>query len=216
MTPLRELFDGAGDGVAVIDGNYRLIYWNRSAEEILGYTAEEAVGKTCFDIFKGLGERGTIVCSPDCSLLQCAFRGEKIHSFNLLTPHKEGRTVWLNLSTLYVRKFEGQPGAVVHMFRDVDRLQRAQQLLGEFLLRASEVATRIPLPQRASPPQSRLTKRERQVLALLGQGLSAKDIASKLAIRETTARNHIQNILAKLGLHSRLEAALYALERDIA
>lgn len=212
---LKELFAGAGDGVAVIDADYRVIYWNRSAQEILGYAPEEAVGRPCFDVFKGMADRGGIVCGPECSLLSCALRGEKIHSFNLLTQRQDGRQLWLNLSTMFMEDFEGQPNVVVHMFRDIDRLQRAQELLGEFLLRASELAA--PLPQRArGQGQEKLTKRERQVLTLLAQGLTAKEIARQLTVSEATARNHIQNVLSKLGLHSRLEAALYAIERGLA
>jgi DNA-binding NarL/FixJ family response regulator len=58
-----------------------------------------------------------------------------------------------------------------------------------------------------------LTVREEEVLALLGEGLSSKQIAQRLTVTEATARNHIQSILSKLGVHSRLEAALYARER---
>ena len=53
-----------------------------------------------------------------------------------------------------------------------------------------------------------LTKRERQVLALLERGYSTKDIARELDICEVTARNHIQGVLSKLGVHSRLAAVL--------
>ena len=199
MTPLRELFDQAGDGVTVIDTTSdRVIYWNRSAQGILGYPPMEAMGMACFDVFKGLGEGGTAICGPDCSVLQCAFRGGRIHSFNLLTPHKGRNAIWLSMSTLYVR--------------DIDRLMRAQELVGEFVSRASEMATGVPRsPHKASQEaQTELTKRERQVLDLLRKGLSTKDVADRLTISETTARNHIQNILSKLGVHSRLEAALNA------
>ena len=214
MTSLVELFEGAGDGVAVIDPGYRIIYWNAAAEEIVGYSRDEAVGHTCFDVFQGMGERGTIVCGPECSIMSCAFRGERIHSFNLLSSHRDGRRLWLNMSTMFLREFDGHADVVVHMFRDIDRLGRADALLGEFLIRGLEVAAPVPLPHRIQAEQrEKLTKREREVLQLIAQGLSAKDIARRLTVSEATARNHIQSILNKLGVHSRLEAALYAIER---
>lgn len=55
-----------------------------------------------------------------------------------------------------------------------------------------------------------LTDRERQVLAVLGEGLTNKEIAARLFISENTVKNHVHNILDKLGLHSRTEAALLA------
>jgi len=62
---------------------------------------------------------------------------------------------------------------------------------------------------------SRLTRRERQVLALLAEGYDKDAIALELAISPQTARTHVQNILAKLGLHSRLEAAAFARQHPI-
>jgi DNA-binding NarL/FixJ family response regulator len=62
---------------------------------------------------------------------------------------------------------------------------------------------------------SKLTRRERQVLALLADGSDKDAIAVELAISPQTARTHVQNILAKLGLHSRLEAAAFARKHPI-
>lgn len=56
----------------------------------------------------------------------------------------------------------------------------------------------------------RLTKREREVLALLSDGVENDGIAQALVISPETARTHIQNVLGKLGVHSRLEAAAFA------
>jgi DNA-binding NarL/FixJ family response regulator len=56
---------------------------------------------------------------------------------------------------------------------------------------------------------SRLTRREREVLALMMQGADNAIIAQTLTISPETARTHIQNILGKLGLHSRLEAVAF-------
>ena len=62
---------------------------------------------------------------------------------------------------------------------------------------------------------SQLTRRERQVLAMLARGADNRAIAEALAISPDTARTHIQNLLGKLGLHSRLEAAAFAVQRGL-
>ena len=60
-----------------------------------------------------------------------------------------------------------------------------------------------------------LTDREREVLSLLARGMSNKDIAASLFITERTARTYVSNILGKLGLASRTQAALYAVEHKL-
>ena len=60
-----------------------------------------------------------------------------------------------------------------------------------------------------------LSEREQQVLRLLTSGEGTSSIAKELTISKTTARNHIQNILAKLGVHTRLEAVAHALRHRI-
>jgi DNA-binding NarL/FixJ family response regulator len=67
----------------------------------------------------------------------------------------------------------------------------------------------------AAPPVDPLTERELEVLALVGRGRSNKEIATELGITERTARTHVSNILGKLGLASRTQAALYAVERKL-
>ena len=72
---------------------------------------------------------------------------------------------------------------------------------------------RIPLPGQAAPqpsPAGNLTKRERQVLTLLADGLSNRSIAQELFISEKTVSVHITHILAKLDVTNRTEAAAAA------
>jgi DNA-binding NarL/FixJ family response regulator len=68
----------------------------------------------------------------------------------------------------------------------------------------------VMLPRRAtaSPPAVpvSLTPRQRQVLALLADGVPAKVIATRLGLAEATVRNHIRAVLVALGTHSQLEA----------
>ncbi len=71
---------------------------------------------------------------------------------------------------------------------------------------AARLLREVPAPN--SPEQ--LTNRETDVLRLLAQGLANKEIAAELAIGEKTVKTHVSNILAKLGVVSRTQAALYA------
>ena len=69
------------------------------------------------------------------------------------------------------------------------------------------------LPGRKPIPQQRrrahqLTERERTVLELLARGFATRQIVRRLGVSESTVRTHVQNILAKLGVHSRLQAVV--------
>lgn len=67
----------------------------------------------------------------------------------------------------------------------------------------------------ATHPEDALSPREREVLRLLGRGLSNKDIAAELGMAEKTARAHVSSILQKLGFAGRTQAALYARDHGL-
>jgi DNA-binding NarL/FixJ family response regulator len=69
--------------------------------------------------------------------------------------------------------------------------------------------------RRDEEPVEPLTPREKEVLAQLGKGASNKELAYELSITERTARTHVSNILGKLGLASRTQAALWAVEHKL-
>jgi DNA-binding NarL/FixJ family response regulator len=56
----------------------------------------------------------------------------------------------------------------------------------------------------------RMTKREREVIELIGEGLSNKEIAQRLNIAAHTVKSHVRNVMEKLTLHTRLQIAAYA------
>jgi DNA-binding NarL/FixJ family response regulator len=60
-----------------------------------------------------------------------------------------------------------------------------------------------------------MTGRELEVLRVVGAGKANKEIAAELGISERTARTHVSNILSKLGLHSRTQAALWAVREGL-
>ena len=70
-------------------------------------------------------------------------------------------------------------------------------------------------PQRPDPPisVSPLTAREKEIIHLLSNGFAALNIAAKLNLSHATVRNHIQNILRKLEVHSQVEAISVAFRR---
>ena len=85
----------------------------------------------------------------------------------------------------------------------------ASKLLTEFtnLSKRADERTTVPTP--------RLTDRELEVLRLVAQGKSNREIAEDLFISENTVKNHVRNILEKLHLHTRMEAVMYAVREKL-
>jgi non-specific serine/threonine protein kinase len=80
---------------------------------------------------------------------------------------------------------------------------------------ADEPAACRQLSQRTLPAPV-LTRREREVAALVARGLSNRQIAAELSITERTAENHVEHILTKLGFRSRAQVAAWVVERALA
>ncbi|EWT00835.1 chemotaxis protein CheY [Intrasporangium oryzae NRRL B-24470] len=89
----------------------------------------------------------------------------------------------------------------------------ASKLLTEFTL-ISERAS-APSPPTPGLELPRLTQRELDILKLVARGRLNREIATELFISENTVRNHIRNILDKLQMHSRMEAAMYAVRQRL-
>ena len=77
------------------------------------------------------------------------------------------------------------------------------------------LANRIRSRREIVPGHEPLTDREREVLGLVAKGHSNKEIATLLDITERTARTHVSNILGKLDLASRTQAALWSIEHKV-
>jgi len=114
-----------------------------------------------------------------------------------------------------------QAGAAGYLLKDVEPRELARAIraahAGEALLDpavAARLVDAIAQPPGESPPD-RLTARERQVLALIGRGLSNKLIARELGISEKTVKTHVGHVLAKLGVSDRTQAALHAVRAGL-
>jgi DNA-binding NarL/FixJ family response regulator len=104
-------------------------------------------------------------------------------------------------------------GAIGYLLKDTqaDELCRAIKAAAEGQVQLSpQAAARLMREVRAPESPETLTDREVDVLRLLAEGYANKEIARELGIGEKTVKTHVSNILAKLGVQSRTQAALYA------
>jgi PAS domain S-box-containing protein len=205
---LDALLTSTADGVCAVGVDGRIVFWNRSAERLLGHTAREVVGKPCCDVFVGRDLAGNRLCYQGCHVQTLVRRGDTVEHFEMATRTKAGRPVWLDISILAVAGARRDATTTVHLFRDVTTAHEVETLVRERL------AQMQPPPEDDQPP-SDLTARELTILRLMAGGASTRAMAEKLHVSPVTVRNHVQHILGKLGVHSRLEAAAYATRRGL-
>ncbi len=105
---------------------------------------------------------------------------------------------------------EAEPADLAEAIRKVHR--------GESILHPN-IAARLMQDVAAATPRAHrtdLTRREREVLRLIAQGMSNRQIASELSVAEKTVKTHVSSVLAKLGVSDRTQAALYAVQHGLA
>lgn len=197
------------DGVFIVDNDQR----------ILGHAPDKAVGRLCYEVVGGRDPRNSRFCRRNCPVIANARKGRPTPDYDVLCSTSEGEIKWLNVSVA-VHRNGASPFLVLHLFRDVTHRRRIEgfaqkasiairQLLNEVGVDSTGQAVSGPTPG------PKLSRREAEVLRLLAASLTTKQIADALGIKPVTARNHITRLLNKLGVESRLQAVLYACERQL-
>jgi PAS domain S-box-containing protein len=198
-TSLDQALSRTGDGAFVVNSEGRILQWNRAAEKILGYAGREVIGRACCELMAGRDESGNRLCYRGCHVQNLVKMGETIQSFDMQTRTKAGRPVWVNMSILVSSNGNGS-ALTIHLFRDVTATKELLNLVQE----------RLAAPATTPESSAELTRRELEILRLLATGADTKSAAEGLHVSPATVRNHVQNILSKLGVHSRLQAVAYA------
>ena len=227
----RECFDtlcNTGDGVYIVDAGKRIVRWNKGAERILKYAESDVLNRECYRVISGRSFSDKPFCGQNCRIHSGVLKGIPQKNFDFLTLTSDGEPLWLNVSI--VAPSNADDPFIAHIFRDVTKEKKTALALDTFLYNIGShsaasrenpaekpamrhlEAARHPAPDRLP---ATLSGREIEVLTLLAEGLSTKSLAQKLSISHFTARNHIQNILVKLELHSKAQAVSYAFKKGI-
>jgi DNA-binding CsgD family transcriptional regulator len=160
--------------------------WNPECERITGIAAGDAEGRPCWDVIGGHDADGGIVCHPGCSIARLAQQGWPARCTDLHMRTRYGPKR-VTISTIVLR--DDADLTVLHPLREATE--------------GAPAAT-------AADPRPCLTRRQREILYLLVEGIRVRQIATRLTLSETTVRNHIRAILRELGAHSQLEAVARA------
>ncbi len=208
LADLLDVLARTGDAMIAIDGRLRIIAWNEAATGLFGYTAEEAMGRSCHEVLCWRDRCGDVVCDGSCPAAEAGDPDEVMETRDVLGRSAAGTTLWLNASTITPPEALRGRCRLVHLVREVAVPPELERLIVERLGGWS------PASDSDDGRLDVLTNREREVLTLLTEGLDGAAIAERLVLSPATVRNHIQHILSRLGVHSRAEAVALALRRD--
>jgi len=207
LVALLDVMGRTADAMVAIGPDLRVIAWNDAATKLLGYTPQEVLGRPCHEILCWRDRCGDAVCEGMCPALEPGDEDEVIGTKEVLGRSASGATLWLSASTIVPPLELRDECRLVHLIREVSFPPELERLVVERL------GGRTPGTVEINEHLAVLTPRERDVLELLTEGLDGAAIAERLYLSPATVRNHIQHILAKLGVHSRVEAVALALRR---
>jgi PAS domain S-box-containing protein len=209
LRELTELLESTADGAFAVNSNLEIVYWNQAAQEILGFDQDSTIGHPCYQVLQGLDEGNRPFCKAFCRVADAMSKREPVTSYDMRALTSKGDRQWLNMSVVYQQGAEDEDALIIHLFRDRMHNKDFETLFSRVLeaaLNGNGLPAEVSTSNDARSLFEELTAREREVLALLAEGLSTRDIAQRLVISPNTVRNHVQHILQKLHVHSRAEA----------
>jgi len=217
VSQLFDALEDAADGAFVVDDKLRIAYWNKTAETILGFDKDDVTSHFCYQLLRGCDEKGHLICKARCQVAKLSLNSKPVPNYDIHVTTKGRENHWLNMSvfTYRIGKANGKK-MIVHFFHDLN----GKKFDGEVLAQLIELINHSPNVSAKNgtgmePGSATLTLREREIISLMAKGHGTKEIANLLSVSSNTIRNHIQHILQKFQVHTRLEAVIYAIEHDL-
>jgi DNA-binding CsgD family transcriptional regulator len=195
-----------GEAVFATDGADRIILWNKGCEALLGVPSRRVLGKPCYEVMCGRDGNGNLYCHRNCAVAYQARekKDDPVRRFPLTVKTGEGTTRRISSAMFAIPSYHRALTTLVHVLR-------AEASMPE----TAGVSEPLVPMQDFEGGVTVLTPRETEILACLADGVSTPSIARRLGIATVTVRNHIQSVLQKLEVHSKLEAVVLAHKRRL-
>lgn len=205
-----DLIAHSATAAFAIDRHDRVVYWNEGAERMLGWKASEVVGRFCFDVIEGRDPFGNMYCNRSCPIFTGASVNATIEPFWIEVANKQGGRNRVVVRAIPLPGPGDSFSCLMHLMEHGDSTELDKLLKSLRSFASGEKHVPLPEPALSVSP---LTAREREILQLLSNGYAALNIAARLNLSHATVRNHIQNMLRKLDVHSQVEAIAVSFRR---
>lgn len=208
-----NVLNAASCGAYAVDLDRTILFWNRSAERILGHKAEEVVGLRCCRPLQDLPEEdSTLICLDGCPSVEFARAGLIPPVMHARMLCASGQSKLLAVTPLVTPLTQVDRTVLVRLFHEPDDVAKA----GTVAKTAGD-ALGGPPPQAPNglavdTPDGAvsLTVRETEVLRLVSRGMSTREIASGLHLSTHTVQNYVRNAREKLQARTKLAAVMAA------
>jgi DNA-binding CsgD family transcriptional regulator len=187
--------------VTTSDGT--ISYLNPRAETLIGHSAAACAGHPCHLVISGRTLEGAPLCVPRCRVRRLASRHQEMAPIPMRVAAAGGGQREVTVVVIHATDHQ-----LVHCVVDAVTHARLREFIDHVARRAMHDTMRRRMQNDI------LTPREREILLLLEQGVTQKEIAARLIVSYTTVRNHVQHILGKLGVHSIMEAIAVSLTEE--
>ena len=119
----RIILDSIADGVFTVDKDWKIVSYNRAAENITGIRKEEAIGRYCWEVFKAS------ICEQRCSLRQTIESGQSIVNQPIFIVNSKGVRIPVSISTAILKDKKGKMIGGVETFRDLSVIEELRKEL---------------------------------------------------------------------------------------
>jgi len=126
-----QWFANTGSGVWAVDASQRVVFWNRAAEELLGFTPDQALGRLCYQLLTGQNTQGQPFCQAECHRIQRARQHDPVQGFEMLVRGQDGELsrIGVSIVAIPVGAQDNTPAALVHIFRPIGKAPAMLPLL---------------------------------------------------------------------------------------
>ena len=216
QSELLAFLEETADAAFCANQQGEICSWNAAAEKLFGYSASEAIGKSCYGLLQCRGSLGTKLCTCEFYARQATAQHCRVPNFDLEVTVRSGQRIWVDLSTLVFKDGRTHPRLIVHLSRDITERKYNEDLLHTMVQLSKQI---IAISDGNGigrlAPVSSLSEQEQSILRLFSDGKNSSEISRKLGISLQTLRNHLHHVNDKLGTHNRLQAVMHAMHRRL-
>ena len=117
------ILDSVADGVFTVDRNWKITSFNRAAEKITGWSRDDALGKSCSEVFH------SSICGQNCAIAESLYSGRQISNRSIKIVNRQGKEVPVSISAAPLADHEGNIIGGVETFRDLTAITSLRQQL---------------------------------------------------------------------------------------